>query len=414
MSTDLTNTTTGAMFFSAVYGTSPGGRTAFNVGPTGMVSTGGTYWFDAPFAINDITVAVPANGRAGHRFGLNWHWNPDGTWPTRSGTATCYVAYYTWDKQGEFLSGLLFSFGALAAGSYNGWSIPTTAVDYQAALPYGSGFMGLAIGTDDGLGNFVKLPIGDACMRFYPWSAPNDPYFPGTNPSSTAPGFSLDDSMPGMPYYPTTTDPNLNNPNFIIEFATETIPGTGPEAFIFNSPIVPTTRQLEPTMMSAIDTNAVYFEGTLDLQGIDPMTNRPVTNALFEIRPTGSTTPIISRRIALGPNGEFALLHKVDAGMPLVGDFDISVKVSHWLRKTLGPITMSGTSVTGLYMLALNGDCDEDNEVTIGDFAIISASFGKSSGDPGFDPMADIDRNDEVDIGDFALMSGNFGALGDD
>jgi hypothetical protein len=53
-------------------------------------------------------------------------------------------------------------------------------------------------------------------------------------------------------------------------------------------------------------------------------------------------------------------------------------------------------------------------EVTIGDFAVISASFGKSAGDPGFDPMADIDRNDEVDIGDFALMSGNFGALGDD
>ena len=70
------------------------------------------------------------------------------------------------------------------------------------------------------------------------------------------------------------------------------------------------------------------------------------------------------------------------------------------------------------------GDCDGDNEVSVGDFAIISGAFGSSYDSttftafpgPGGQPWdfnADINIDDAVDIGDYAIMSGNFGLAGD-
>jgi len=60
------------------------------------------------------------------------------------------------------------------------------------------------------------------------------------------------------------------------------------------------------------------------------------------------------------------------------------------------------------------GDIDSDNEISIGDYALLSTAFNSSMGDPNWNPMADINNDETVDIGDYALFSMNYGEIGDD
>lgn len=76
-------------------------------------------------------------------------------------------------------------------------------------------------------------------------------------------------------------------------------------------------------------------------------------------------------------------------------------------------VTLGSTPIVGLTVGLINGDCDDDNEVSIGDYAVLSSAFGSSPGSPTWNPMADLDGDEEVSIGDFAILSGNFGEVGD-
>lgn len=107
-----------------------------------------------------------------------------------------------------------------------------------------------------------------------------------------------------------------------------------------------------------------------------------------------------------GANGAFACSPTVSGVMTLKFRFHTA------LWKAVG-ITLGSEPITDMIVTMSNGDCDHDNEVTIGDFAVISASFGREAGDPGFDEDADLNGDESVDIGDFAILSSNFGAIGD-
>jgi hypothetical protein len=72
-----------------------------------------------------------------------------------------------------------------------------------------------------------------------------------------------------------------------------------------------------------------------------------------------------------------------------------------------------GNPITNLTVGMTNGDCDHDNEVSIGDYAILSQNFNRSLGDVGYDSNADLNGDDTVDIGDYAILSGSFGQVGD-
>ncbi|HRI44615.1 MAG TPA: dockerin type I domain-containing protein [Fimbriimonadaceae bacterium] len=78
-----------------------------------------------------------------------------------------------------------------------------------------------------------------------------------------------------------------------------------------------------------------------------------------------------------------------------------------------GVSVVLGSQIENLMVELFNGDCDHDNEVAIGDFAIISTAFGTNEGDPGYDTNGDTNGDGSVDIGDFAIMSFNFGMVGD-
>lgn len=132
----------------------------------------------------------------------------------------------------------------------------------------------------------------------------------------------------------------------------------------------------------------------------------PVT---IEVRPVGSTTPLVTRVVNLNGDRAFSF----PAGIA-PGTYDITAKSSHWLRKKAGSVLVTEDGTTGVALILLNGDVDDDNEVTIGDYGQLSAAFGSEPGDPNWNTEADLNGDDSVDIGDFAILSTNFGEVGDE
>lgn len=126
-----------------------------------------------------------------------------------------------------------------------------------------------------------------------------------------------------------------------------------------------------------------------------------------EVRHPGSETPIESRIVSLNSNGDYICPTSQN------GFFDIAIKGSHFLRKTHAFVFISASGVDHVDGFLLNGDVDNDNEVTLVDFALISNGFGRALGDAGFSPNADLDGDDEVNLADIAILSNSFGLAGD-
>ena len=58
------------------------------------------------------------------------------------------------------------------------------------------------------------------------------------------------------------------------------------------------------------------------------------------------------------------------------------------------------------------GDANSDNVVDVLDFTILKGTFGKTEGNPGYDPRADFTGDNIVEVTDFNLLKGNFGQAG--
>ena len=95
------------------------------------------------------------------------------------------------------------------------------------------------------------------------------------------------------------------------------------------------------------------------------------------------------------------------------GTFTIGAKGAHWLRGTNGGVTITNAGAAGLSFSLVNGDADGDNEIGIGDYAMLSAAFNSSPSDLNWLPTADFNADDAVDIADYAILSANFGLAGD-
>ena len=125
----------------------------------------------------------------------------------------------------------------------------------------------------------------------------------------------------------------------------------------------------------------------------------PPSGVLLEFK-NGSGQVVDTRSAALDSGGRFTV------SAPAAGTYYLSLKHGHWLRRTTGPWTTPASADWGTLAL-VNGDIDEDDEVAIGDYAILSANFGTAG------PEGDVNGDGDVDIGDFAIVSANFGRVGD-
>ncbi|MFL5733991.1 MAG: dockerin type I domain-containing protein, partial [Chloroflexia bacterium] len=94
------------------------------------------------------------------------------------------------------------------------------------------------------------------------------------------------------------------------------------------------------------------------------------------------------------------------------GTYNWRVKDPKYLANG-GSITLSGTPVTNAEMgLMRAGDATDNNVVDSTDFTILRASFGKASGQPGYDDRADFTGDLAVNASDFSLLRSNFGTSG--
>jgi Tol biopolymer transport system component len=101
----------------------------------------------------------------------------------------------------------------------------------------------------------------------------------------------------------------------------------------------------------------------------------------------------------LGPGGAYIL------SLP-AGPLTLSVKHTHWLRRTMSADN-SGGPVTGIDFSLINGDCYDDNSVDLLDLNQVLTFFGTA------DPMTDLDEGGTVDLIDLNIILTNFGKVGD-
>jgi len=95
----------------------------------------------------------------------------------------------------------------------------------------------------------------------------------------------------------------------------------------------------------------------------------------------------------------------------LAGSADLLVKVSHWLRQRVH-VKLPGTQQVPFSLI--NGDVDEDNEVTLFDFGMLVSAFGSAPNDKNWNLNADLDGDEEVTLFDFGILVKNFGKMGDE
>lgn len=131
----------------------------------------------------------------------------------------------------------------------------------------------------------------------------------------------------------------------------------------------------------------------------------------IEIRNVGNTTPLLTKMVTLGAGGTYSF--NVASPVP-AGTYDVTAKHAKHLRKLLSSQSIAAGGASGLNASLVAGDCDDDNEVGIGDYALISGAYNTCTGDGGYDQRADLNGDECIDIADYAILSANYGLLGDD
>ena len=129
---------------------------------------------------------------------------------------------------------------------------------------------------------------------------------------------------------------------------------------------------------------------------------------VIEIRNVGSTTPLVSQTVFLTAAGNFTMNVNLAPGT-----YDVTAKASHWLRRKIANVPFNASGASGLSFSLDNGDCDGDNEVGIGDYAMLSASYGSSLGEWNYNVETDLNGDQSVDIADYAILSAMYGRMGD-
>lgn len=151
--------------------------------------------------------------------------------------------------------------------------------------------------------------------------------------------------------------------------------------------------------------NVATAAGTIHFSGLAPGTAEPRT-VEFNFRNEDGTL-VKSTLAYLDPASKFWI------NCPeLPGLYDLTIKLQPWLRRTIRINTHSG-EVTDLSFNLVSGDIDGDNEISIGDYSILSIAFGSWFGGPSWRIDADLNRDDYVDIADYAILSANCGLIGD-
>ena len=167
--------------------------------------------------------------------------------------------------------------------------------------------------------------------------------------------------------------------------------------FLFSSMI---TNQI---LLVSRPTSSIRLSGTVTLQDYqrDPKDN--IVSVQFRRASDGALFETQSVRLLQGG--------ALQVATGLLGDFDVRVKASRWLSKTVRVRLTSGTSIGHAFDL-MNGDVNGDNTVNTADFLKVRAAFGSRSGDGNWNASADLNGDGTVGVQDFLIVRKNFGRSG--
>lgn len=153
--------------------------------------------------------------------------------------------------------------------------------------------------------------------------------------------------------------------------------------------------------------------GTVTLQDLaDPATSSDFS-ATFGIY--SGTTLVDTKTATLSSSGAYSFTTLI------TGNVQIRAKSIHWLGKLSSSVNLN-SNVSGLNFSLINGDVDNDNDISILDYIKLSESYGLDTTAPNWNtPDADgvrpkdtdLDNDGEVSILDYILLSTNYGLQGD-
>lgn len=121
-------------------------------------------------------------------------------------------------------------------------------------------------------------------------------------------------------------------------------------------------------------------------------------SGILELRAPGTGTVLHSYPITLDPSGAFSITPAY------FGNYDVALKLSHWLRRVVPATITSGTNY--VLMTLINGDAVPDNSVDLLDINKILALFGTG------DSLSDLNGSGMVDLADLNITMMNFGLTG--
>ena len=193
------------------------------------------------------------------------------------------------------------------------------------------------------------------------------------------------------------------------------IEGQGHSTFSFDPPLEAQVIRIQWGTHDSIGIGRISFSqypagrfvtGNVDLLDFDGDSTTQTIEV--EVRAQGTSHVIETSTAVLSSTGEYTVATGLSSG-----SYDIAIKGSHWLRKSVPNVSFTGSGATASAALT-NGDCDGDNEVGIGDYALVSGAYNAVPGDGNWDASADLNGDESVDIGDYAILSANYGLMGDE
>jgi outer membrane protein assembly factor BamB len=130
------------------------------------------------------------------------------------------------------------------------------------------------------------------------------------------------------------------------------------------------------------------------------LTGAPPVTAPFELRTPGEVSAFGLQSVGIAGGGEFTV--RIPPSL-----LELSVKPSHWLRRTLHGVDATGGDVEGLFLAVTNGDVNGDNWVDLADVALVLATLGTPGG------PADLNHDGVVGVADLCIALTNFGLTGE-
>lgn len=148
--------------------------------------------------------------------------------------------------------------------------------------------------------------------------------------------------------------------------------------------------------------NPGTVSGQLTLSDYAYPTGMPITVDIVD----GDGNVLDTQTFPLGSYGYYAF------DTAVTGVKSLRFRSTHWLERQVSDVDLDIGQDT-INPVLINGDIDQDNEVSIGDYAILSSVYGTFAGDPGYDLQADLDGDLEIGIGDYSILSANYLQSGD-